>query len=129
MIRCGIFFGPKDFVALLPTREGIFMFTDNPNFRPPPGWKDAKRQAKDILISIAKRRELITYLVLSRQITYVRFEPHSKLFFYFLGEISAAQAAVSRPMLTAIVVRQDDGRPGDGFFELGKLPRSRCQRP
>lgn len=37
-----------------------------------------------------------------------------------LGKISTYEHQNKRPMLTAVVVHKQDGRPGDGFFELAR---------
>ena len=45
---------------------------------------------------------------------------------HLLGEISERMHREGKPMLSAIVINQQDGLPGSGFFELaihlGKLP-------
>lgn len=45
---------------------------------------------------------------------------------HLLGEICDQMHKEGKPMLSALVVRQDTGKPGDGFFEtttkLGRLP-------
>lgn len=45
---------------------------------------------------------------------------------HLLGEICDQMHKEGKPMLSALVVRQDTGKPGHGFFEmatrLGKLP-------
>ena len=37
-----------------------------------------------------------------------------------LGVISTIEHFLGRPMLSAVVVRKDTGKPGNGFFELAK---------
>lgn len=37
-----------------------------------------------------------------------------------LGEISADEAAKNRPLISVIVIRQSDYRPGPGFFDLAR---------
>lgn len=45
---------------------------------------------------------------------------------YILGEISEQMHLAGKPMLSALIINQDLGTPGKGFFELatllGKLP-------
>jgi hypothetical protein len=40
---------------------------------------------------------------------------------HLLGEISEDKCRSGRPMLSALAVHEQDGEPGNGFFELAKL--------
>jgi len=56
-------------------------------------------------------------------------EPESCEMTEMLGQIAIAEDRAGRGMLTAVVVRKDSGRPGDGFFELArKLGRDTTDR-
>lgn len=84
-------------------------------------WDFAKQQAKDILVSVARRRGRIPYSELVAQVTALRLEAYDSRFFHLLGEISSEEDAAGRGMLTAIVVHKSgDMQPGPGFFELAK---------
>lgn len=84
-------------------------------------WDTAKREAKDILVAIAKRKGRIAYSELVGQIRSLSLEPHDPRLFHLLGEISAEEDKAGRGMLTAIVVHKSgDMQPGPGFFELAK---------
>ena len=69
---------------------------------------------RDKLIEVARNRGLTTYGEL---------KPIAKLPAVSIGPrvldgISRAEAREGRPMLSAVVVNQDTGRPGDGFYRL-----------
>ena len=69
---------------------------------------------RDKLIEVARNRGLTTYGEL---------EPIAELPAVSIGPlvldgISRAEAREGRPMLSAVVVNQDTGRPGDGFCRL-----------
>ncbi|MBI5638653.1 MAG: hypothetical protein HZA03_11875 [Nitrospinae bacterium] len=84
-------------------------------------WNLAKRQGRDILIAVARRRGQIAYSEFVAQITALRMEPHDFRLFHFLGEISTEEDGAGRGMLTAIVVHKNgDMQPGPGFFELAE---------
>lgn len=84
-------------------------------------WDAAKREAKDILVAVAKRKGRIAYSELVDQIGAISLEPHDPRLFHLLGEISTEEDEASRGMLTAIVVHKSgDMQPGPGFFELAR---------
>ena len=84
-------------------------------------WDSAKKQARDILVAVARRRGRIAYSELVTQITALHLEAHDSRLFHLLGEISSEEDAAGRGMLTAIVVHKSgDMQPGPGFFELAK---------
>lgn len=86
-----------------------------------PQWETAKRQAKEILIGVARRRGRIAYSELVVKISALHLEPHDSRLFHLLGEISSEEDKSGRGMLTAIVVHKTgDMQPGPGFFELAK---------
>lgn len=84
-------------------------------------WDAAKKQAKDILVEVAKRKGRIAYSELVVQINALNLDPHDARLFHLLGEISSEEDSAGRGMLTAIVVHKSgDMQPGPGFFELAK---------
>jgi len=84
-------------------------------------WEEAKRQATEILVRIARRCGRIAYSELVPEITALRLDAHDPRSFHLLGEISSEEDAAGRGMLTAIVVHKSgDMQPGPGFFELAK---------
>jgi len=84
-------------------------------------WNKAKEEMRQILIERAKVRGMIPYSELASQIRTVCVKPESNALAGMLGEISSAEDAAGRGMLTVIVVHKSgDMQPGPGFFELAK---------
>ena len=84
-------------------------------------WDEAKREAKEIISTHARVKDVIAYSDLAAQITSINFEPQTMPFFHFLGEISVEEDAAGRGLMTALVVHKaGDYKPGPGFFELAK---------
>ena len=80
-----------------------------------------KREIQNILIDIAKKKDTIFYSELVRKILIISIEANSYALATMLGEISTAEDAAGRGMLSVIVVRKENHRPGKGFFELAKI--------
>lgn len=88
---------------------------------PEADWNAAKEEARQIMISRAKLRGMIPYSDLLKEIQRIILEPHDPRLFHMLGEISSAEDAAERGMLTVVVVHKaGDMQPGPGFFELAK---------
>jgi hypothetical protein len=84
-------------------------------------WEEAKEEARQILITIAKRRDKIAYSELMPQVTKIALPYDDLRVAHFLGEISESEDDAGRGLLTAIVVHKTgDMQPGPGFFELAK---------
>jgi hypothetical protein len=83
-------------------------------------WASAKEEARRILLDVAKASSLIEYGELARQMKNISFNPHGYDFHGFLGELSSESDAAGAGIITAVVVRQSDKTPGDGFFSLAK---------
>jgi len=86
----------------------------------PEDWQKAKAQAKAHLVSVAKRQGQETYGGLVENIDAISFKPNAPALFAMLGQISAEEYRAGRGMLTAIVVRKGDGKPGKGFYSLAR---------
>jgi len=84
-------------------------------------WARAKEEAKTVLVSIARARQVIAYSELTPQVGSISFLPTDKRFFLLLREISAEKHKAGRGMLTSVVVHKaGDYKPGPGFFELAR---------
>lgn len=84
-------------------------------------WNKAKEEMRQILIERAKVRGMIPYSELAAQIDTIPIKPESYALAAMLGEISRAEDASGRGMLTVIVVHKSgDMQPGPGFFQLAK---------
>jgi hypothetical protein len=85
-------------------------------------------EIRRILISRAKKGELITYSDLVGRIRDRKVNPNSSLLSLWLSEISEGEYQAGRGLLSAVVVRKGPRRrgiPGIGFFKL--TPLSRCK--
>jgi len=83
-------------------------------------WEDAKKQAQQAMVIAARQETAISYSELVKQIEAIHFEPHDFNLFHLLGQISTKESEDGRGLLTAVVVRQEDGLPGQGFFQLAR---------
>jgi len=87
----------------------------------PTAWDAAKEEIRGILVERARARGTIAYSDLVERVTALRLEPNSYALAAMLGEISSAEDAAGRGMLTVIVVHKvGDMQPGPGFFELAR---------
>jgi hypothetical protein len=82
-------------------------------------WERAKREAIKAILSESSRGSIF-YSDLARHIYSIHFGPHDFVFHHLLGQISAEEDAAGRGMLSVLVVRQEDGMPGAGFFDLAQ---------
>jgi hypothetical protein len=85
-------------------------------------WENAKSEAREAMIAAARGpKGTLTYNELARRITSLRLEADSLALRQLLSEISVAEDAAGRGMLSVVVVHQGgDGLPGHGFFTLAK---------
>jgi hypothetical protein len=76
---------------------------------------------REYLIAVARRGETTTYAGVMGAAGLDVDEPADRVRLAgLLREISTAEHAAGRPMLTAVVVHRGRGRPGRGFFELAR---------
>jgi hypothetical protein len=80
-------------------------------------WERAKAEA---VRAIVRRSSPIFYSDLVTQIHNITFGPHDSAFHYLLYEISLEEDAAGRGMLSVLVIRKEDGRPGEGFWDLAQ---------
>jgi plasmid stability protein len=83
-------------------------------------WEDAKEEAREILIEVARNRDVIAYSELAARITKIQVQPESYALHHLIGEISAEENAKGRGMLSVLVVQKETRQPGQGFFALAK---------
>lgn len=85
-------------------------------------WKNAKEEARSTMIAVARRRGMMTYSELVRNIRSISLQPHDPRLFHFLGEISSEEDDAGRGLLTVVVVhKRGDMEPGKGFYELASF--------
>lgn len=91
---------------------------------PLPAWEAAKAEAKDFLVSCARRRETTTYSELCETVMSVHLRPYSFAMMAFLNEVCTEEDALHGVMLASLVCRKDSGIPGEGYFRhAAKLGR------
>lgn len=73
------------------------------------------RTVREKLIWVAQRRETIAYAAVAK---IVDLHVRSPALYRILDDINRYEHEAGRPLLTAVVVRQGDSTPGDGFFAL-----------
>jgi len=84
-------------------------------------WNAAKTEAREAIIERARVRGQICYSDLMARIESIDMDPHDPRVSPFLAEISLAEHADGRPLLTAIVTHKTgDMQPGPGFYDLAK---------
>ncbi len=84
---------------------------------PPPDFADIGSIILEKLRDVAAKRGLIHYSEIN---SLVNLAPHSPDLAQLLGKVSRADHQAGRPLLSAIVVRQSNGRPGEGFFRMAR---------
>jgi hypothetical protein len=83
-------------------------------------WDRAVDEIVHILFRLARRRDPTFYGELAPQVVAIRLEPSDFGMAAILGEISEAEDANGRGMLSALLVNMDMSIPGEGFFKLAK---------
>ena len=83
-------------------------------------WRAAKSEARRAMINAARNETTIYYSDLVQDIEAIDFEPHDFRLFHLLGQVSSEESKQGRGMLTAVVVKLEDGIPGQGFFDLAR---------
>ena len=83
-------------------------------------WEKAKAEAVRELSSRAKTESTITYADLTQRINSIAFGPSDYSFHYLLYEVSREEEAAGRGLLSALVVRKEDGLPGQGYFDVAR---------
>lgn len=72
---------------------------------------------RQIIIDAAKARHLITYSELTNMLQTAYIHYHSHVLTQLLTDIGREEAAAGRPILPALVVAKQTGRPGPGYFK------------
>ena len=75
------------------------------------------RTLREKLIEVAKRKRTILY---SEVAPVVKLQAHDFTLFRILDDINRHEHEAGRPLLTAVVVRKEDGMPGGGFFKVAR---------
>jgi hypothetical protein len=86
-------------------------------------WNSAVKEGTEILATRAASRtnQTISYSELAGLICSAHFDAQDQAFHALLGDISVAEDAKGRGMLSVLVVHKTgDQMPGNGFFELAE---------
>jgi hypothetical protein len=84
-------------------------------------------KVREVLVGVASAREKISYknLALQANLNWNHKSANDrKDFGRLLADVSSAEYARGRPLLTAVVVRDDTGMPGKGFLGLEGFPKT-----
>lgn len=85
-------------------------------------YADIYAQARAALIDTARRRRFIAYSDLVRRVTAFPLRPDDPRLHGILDEISRAEDAAGRGLLSIVVVHKTgDMMPGKGFFDLARF--------
>ena len=94
---------------------------NNPFGYPGRQWAQAKRQARAVLVGVAKEESTIAYSELVAEIHAISFDAYDIRLNTLLGQISEAEEGAGRGMLSVVVVHKEgDQCPGLGFFECAE---------
>lgn len=78
-------------------------------------------QLRERLIEAARHRGFVYYKEVAQRLDIVSDRlDHSREMANALDEISIYEHENGRPLLSVVVVHQDDKRPGQGFFKMAK---------
>jgi len=83
-------------------------------------WENTKNEIRRILIEVARNKRVISYSELANKIETIEIEPFAYAIGHLLGEISSEEDDAGRGMLSVVVHRSDENKPGKGFFELAR---------
>jgi hypothetical protein len=81
-------------------------------------WQDVKAEMRHIIIETAKAKHLITYSELTGRLQTAYVHYHSHILTQLLIDIGGEERAAGRPLLPALVVAKQTGRPGPGYFRV-----------
>ncbi len=79
---------------------------------------DVKAEMRQLLISTARARTVVTYSELTAMLQTAYLHYHSHILARLLVEIGWEDIDAGRPALPALVVTKQTGMPGNGFFKL-----------
>ena len=84
-------------------------------------WSAAKKEARHVMVDVARRRSVISYSDLVREIRSCVLEPHDPCLDHLLGQVAEAEDEAGRGLLTVVVVHKTgDKIPGPGFFKMAQ---------
>jgi hypothetical protein len=81
-------------------------------------WSEVRAEIHAILIEIARAGQIITYSELTGMLQTAYVHYHSHILVQLLTDIGSEEVAAGHPILPALVVAKQTGRPGPGYFKL-----------
>jgi hypothetical protein len=81
-------------------------------------WADVRAEIRQLLIDVARAKQVITYSELTSMLQTAYLHYHSSMLARLLVEVGAEEVQAGRPVLPALVVTKQSGMPGQGFFKL-----------
>lgn len=89
----------------------------------PDVWAEAKREARKAIIKRAKKKKVLTYQDLAREISSISFDfedvSHRVTMGWLLDIISRDSYRKREGVISSIVIRKGSvGNPGEGFYKL-----------
>ncbi len=95
-------------------------WTESTHGHPPNVWARAKGELRATLALTARRRGLITYADLTRNMVAIPFPSGawSDSLFYLLGQVTVEEHEAGRPLLASVAVRKKESTPGKGFYDV-----------
>lgn len=79
-------------------------------------WADARECARAAILERARACATITYAELAQAVSATGFRPRSWALMALLGEVCRDENPVHGVEIATLVVCQDTGMPGDGYF-------------
>jgi hypothetical protein len=88
----------------------------------PKQWERFKKEAREIMVGVARNRQMITYSDMAGQMTTIAVEAHDQDLWNIIGDVARGEEQAGRGLLSAVVVhKHGEMEPGKGFFELAKF--------
>ena len=81
-------------------------------------WDDVQAEIRQLIIETAKAKQLIAYSELTGMLQTAYVHYHSHILTRMLINIGSEEQAAGRPILPALVISKQSGRPGPGYFKL-----------
>src|SRR4030095_7516358 len=81
-------------------------------------WDAVQAEIRQLIIETAKAKQLITYSELTGMLQTAYVHYHSHVLTRMLINIGSAEQSARRPILPALVISKQSGRPGPGYFKL-----------
>lgn len=82
---------------------------------------EVKEEVRDLLIQLARTRQIVTYSDFVMMLQTVHLHPHSFIFAHLLRQVCGEEEEKGSGVLCALVVSKATGIPGAGYFRRGDV--------